>query len=67
MAEDDLERAKQEVAQRSRSNWMITIGLALFFFAGYGASTSPEGAAVGAILFGLLGVGLIVGGLVIRR
>ena len=67
MAEDELERARQEVAQRSRSNGMIGFGAALFLLAAYSASQNPGGAPVGVLLIGLLAVGLIVGGLVIRR
>ena len=52
--------------RQNRSNAMIVLGVVLFVFVGMIFTTNPEAGAP-AILFGVLGAGLIVGGLVIRR
>ena len=67
MAENELGRAEEVAGRRSQSNWMLAFGAVLFALAGYGASQSPDGVPMGIFLFALLAVGLIVGGLVIRR
>ena len=54
-------------ARQSRSNAMVVLGLVLFVMAAAIMSTNPDEGAVGAILFGVFGAGLVVGGLVIRR
>lgn len=66
-----IERVQRAVApedaQRNRSNAMVTLGVVLFVLAGLIVNSNPDGGSMGAILFGMLGVGLLVGGLVIRR
>lgn len=59
--------AQDPVAQRrSRSRAMIALGVILFVWAGVIAAVGDGRSPAAVILFGLLAVGLIVGGLVIR-
>ena len=55
-----------EAVRKNRSNAMIVIGALLFVLAVASLNAYPDGGA-GPILFGILAVGLIVGGLVVRR
>lgn len=55
-------------ARQSRSSAMIVLGLLMFVFVGLMSAMNPGGGNIVApLILGILGVGLIVGGLVIRR
>jgi hypothetical protein len=63
---DEQTRAAGRKKAPSNGTALIVLGAALFVMAFMILSTNPEGGAVGAVLFGVLGVGLIVAGIVIR-
>ena len=68
-----IERVQKSVApedaRQNRSNGMITLGAVLLVFIAVALAVNggDVGTSPGVFLFGLLGTGLIVGGLVIRR
>ena len=55
-----------EAVKKNRSNAMVVLGLLMFVVAGMVRTTNPDGGVTGVLLFGIFGVALIVGGLVIR-
>lgn len=61
-AQPETEPAKK---QPRNSTLLVLLGVILFFTGGALASNNPEG-GLGGLLFGILGVGLIVAGIVTR-
>ena len=71
MAEDRpriVERTDKPADPRqNRSNGMVALGVVLLLFAVVSTASTDGEPVTGAILIALLGIGLLVGGLVIRR
>lgn len=63
--EPALAQAKEDVQRRRRNTWLIVFGVLLFFAGGTMAANNPGG-GFGGLLFGILGVGLVVAGIVTR-
>jgi len=55
--------AEVEVRGKQRSTWLVVLGAVLLLWGGYNVTTYESDAG---LLVGLLGVGLIVAGIVIR-
>lgn len=66
MDEDQSGAVQRTAARQNRSNGMVALGVVLLLFAVVSTVSTEGTPAIGAILVGLLGIGMLVGGLVIR-
>lgn len=55
-----------EKVRQSRSTALIVLGVLMFVMLAMASATNSEGMGPGALILGLLGVGLLVAGLVTR-
>lgn len=66
-AVDETERITSDEARQKRSKIMVTLGVIALIWGAYGFVAGSSTGSPAGLLIALLGIGLIVGGLVIRR